>query len=198
MRTQQDEYVQGTESMPTTKIEGFFREFPWAEKYVRKDLVEKVFVSRIEPRLLDYKPRCWRERAYLEEEIFLVDKDGKAIGPEITEPVYSRKHRFWGPLTLQKTVVKKKAGQVQMDETIGEALRNLGEDAEKIRFILSRYFPSLLFLDSEGRRRGVVILYKAPQDVSIPAWIERQIEIEKAAFGDECAAIDAEAEKLPA
>lgn len=174
------------ERMPLEKIEAFFEEFPWVLRYVDGQPVKRVYVSRIEPAFLDYKPLMvsMGKGGYYLEDIFLLDKDGKGVVREVEEIVYHRKYFLFGP-RVGRPEWRRIGCSVSKDTTVGNSLCSLKTEAEKVCFALSYC-----------KYTEAVIIYKSPKGFSIPGWIKQKIAAEVDAFRKECVEIDAEAARL--
>jgi len=177
-------------TMPQTKIDGFFKHFPWLKRLGGYDSdVGQVYVSRVTPELLDYVPINITRAIgfdvdeYWNEYVHFVDGAGKQVNVEYIHRYTSRKYVFFGPM------IKHESKDIALGEihggesTIRGCLFNtIGTRADDVRYIVS-YFSFT----------KAIIVYKVPNGVTLPVWIKQQIEAEKASFKKECAEIDAEA-----
>ncbi|MCX6739138.1 MAG: hypothetical protein NT098_03765 [Candidatus Parcubacteria bacterium] len=82
----QENIGQGPGSMPQTKIDAFLEEFPLVRNYLKNVPIKQVYVSKIEPALLNYTPRLvnvapfWHLRPdWQEEQIIFFDQDGNTL-----------------------------------------------------------------------------------------------------------------------
>lgn len=172
------------ESMPTTKIKAFLREFPWVNDYIDGGICQ-VYVSRVEPELF-YRKLKYVDVGGLEgaalvfEKAFLLDENHELVSLEKEGFYYRKKYFFFGPNILCKRTIKI-TGEVK-NTSIKSVLDKMGERAESVYYILSYW-----------EHTGGVIVYKSPKGMSIPEWIEKQIASERANFQKELAEIDAEA-----
>lgn len=168
--------------MVPTKVEGFFREFPWVRAHL-DDAVTQVYVSRMDTRTL-----LMQRRRYFNERITLLDEEGLLILGEVATRSSRREFFLFGETI---TVVKRRGitGILDPGETVGGKLEALQELAHKVRYVLYEVH--------ERRTDGnadALILYKAPKGVaSVVDWIEQQTEKMSSAYRQFAEAIDAEA-----
>lgn len=157
------DYYLKTYAMKHIKIDGFFEEFPWLDKYLSNRYeIGQLYVSRIEPSILELQRLertvlCgnwfFSEKSIMRERILFLDERGEMIA--IVEEV---------------------------GETVGDAIHRISAfNAKRIAFIVSFF-----------QYTDAVIIYKSPAGISVPKWIEKQIADEKAMFHAEVEAIDAE------
>lgn len=174
--------------MPFTKVEGFLKEFPWVTKFIARADIKQVYVSRITCEVMDYK---LIECGYASEEIFLLDADGCTVTnvKEVVIPAHSRRKFFlFGPMVHIPERRESIVDDFQGHKTpYNYLIRNIlgclnGGNINKVRFVVS-YFELT----------HAVIIYKAPQGITIPDWIQQQIGSEQSAFKGQCQAIDTEA-----
>ena len=149
--------------MPFGQIALFFKEFPWLEMYLYKTCVTHAYVSRVERGLMVYRPRVepvspyptkvkpdvdfWRT-----ERLLFLDASGELVTHQVVE---KQRRFFWS---------SKKAGEIKglvsVGQTVGDALKNLGEDVNRVRFILSHLLKT-----------NVVIVYKTPKVTDFRGWL---------------------------
>jgi hypothetical protein len=198
--------------MPITKINAFLKEFPWVMKYgVPRDDIYNVYVSRISPEIIgrSLESKTFREKVGTEvdlcgsfdiyenvrytEFLHLIDEKGNQVCYNETS-FYQVKavpahRRYWlfGPIVPLVPAHKEKEmkeiyGKVCYGSTLGDKLVELKEGADSVKFVLSYWDQT-----------KAVIIYKVPNGITLPQWIQKQIEAEQAGFQKECADIDAEA-----
>jgi len=201
--------------MPTTKIEAFLKEFPWVTNFVNKFEILQVYVSRISslvmahdlanlkiPAVNQWHPETYESNEWMEtispeinhrEHVFFLDQYGSMVKKEnihvqIMPAIPARPKTWWFgsdiPAVPEHKIEKKTIvfGQVSGPENICDKVVKLMDVADSIRFVLSYWNQS-----------NAVIIYKVPKDVTLPLWIQKQIDDEQAGFKQECEAIDAEA-----
>lgn len=157
------------EPMPPTKIQAFKDQFPWIKRYVTGPIAQ-VYVSRVEPSLLNYSLGWGLEGFFwVYEKIYLLDEKGEIISVEIKRP--GKKYFLFGPI-VSKT--RKVTGVVRYGSSVCSILDGLGEKADSVHFILS-YFEYT----------QAVIVYKLPKGISMLQWIQNDIESEGANFQKE-------------
>jgi hypothetical protein len=193
MKTQAD-LNKDAQPMPSTKVDVFFEQFPWAKKYAYRDPVCHVYTSRIEPALLSYEPSVVSQKerleddfgftetytSYTREDLYLLDASGKIISRAQKSSSKHRKWIFFGPEIVEEHSHVKEIGHV--GGTIANTLRSFTKsEKESIRFILSYWTIT-----------RAMIVYKVPKDCSFPAWIEAEKERERILLEKECAMLDAE------
>ncbi len=83
---EQQHHGRGTAAMPQTKIDAFLEEFSFVRSYLKNVPIKQVYVSKIEPALLNYAPRLvntahfWHLLTdWKEEQIIFFDEDGNAL-----------------------------------------------------------------------------------------------------------------------
>ncbi|MDR3558312.1 MAG: hypothetical protein P4L61_02145 [Candidatus Pacebacteria bacterium] len=196
--------------MPSTKISAFLKEFPWVENYTPQ-AVRSVYVSRISPEIIGRSLESitlkvkvgteydigvvfdiYRDIQH-NESLYLIDEKGDQVYNYETSfhliraiPAH-RKYRFFGPIVpavpaREEKEERKIDGEVHYGTTLGKKLAELGERADSVKFVLSYWDQT-----------GALIVYKVPNGVTLPVWINLQIEAEQAAFKHQCQDIDAEA-----
>ncbi len=150
---------------PPSKIQEFLDEFPWVKQYLN-DTVSQVHVSEIEPALLKYCGQEHRQggryRTYsLYERILLLDENGSIIISKNKE--FTGRTKYWalGWLFGQPRIYEPVTGEV-CSGSVGWTIHKLGDEAKSVRFILS-WFPYYT---------SALILYKIPEGVTLPEWIE--------------------------
>ena len=152
------------------KIEAFFREFPFLERYLEKESVFSVRVSRVDENFLDYKPYKKEDffglimSEYLREKmIFLGGENNEEIltvgkKKRIFKPTKNRLIRI-----LRLFVLYEKLGR----ETVGEALKRV-ENTDDINILLS-------LIPTNQYDKWDVIIYKPPTKLKISKWREEQV-----------------------
>ena len=171
--------MSGSEKMPGTKIDAFFKEFGWLSKYVRKESVNSVFVGRVDHKLLlhsaekedvgDFLPE------YVYESLYFLDENGKDVGRVGLKLIPAKNNYRWWKFWTWSNVVPVHG------ETVYEAVQRLRYEGMASAFYLLSVFSSK------------VIVYKAPKEYTIQEWIEHQHQLERQAIREELGKIDAEA-----
>jgi hypothetical protein len=197
MRTQKETPFTD-EPMSRLKIETFFRQFPWAEEYAYAfgRPVTRVYVQRVEPSLLWYE----RQKQYHEESrgdecgvsyavqvesidserILLIGGDGKIVNHTEHVSMERRKYFLCGPKISWTEPVVYEVGWIKT--TIADALKRLSADeVATIHFVLSYWEES-----------ETMIIYKLPNNCSLPEWIEAETKREQKSLQEQCDEIDAE------
>lgn len=173
------------EHMPSTKINAFLEEFPWVKKYIKEPICQ-VYVSRIEPDLLD-RLLCridvgmLFESQYLYEEAYLLDENKELVVLKEERKYFRKRYLFFGSKILCKRTIRI-VGKVVADTSIRSVMRRLGEKAQSVHYILSYYSYT-----------SGVIIYKSPKNIPIADWVRNKTASEKASFQKTLAEIDAEA-----
>ena len=171
MLTQRDIDMEQRGSMPPTKIEAFFNQFPWAKKFVHGSL-SCVYVMIMEPIFLVYSPGEYVNFAFLfffeifQERLILVDKEGAQVIAETKIP--KKKFWFFGPTVMRE---KKIVGLVNRKCRLYDTALALGEKADNVYFAISYYD----FTET-------AIIYKVPGKLSLGQWIREEKEKEKKLF----------------
>ena len=164
-------------AMPATKISGFFKEFPEIAKITAGEKVSSVFVSRITPLVISRELIWFKVIDFVlgaddytvqAETVYLLDDKYKIVKTSVEVQPKPRKRFFLiGPTITPRPWQYEVVGKVCHPDTVGNKLVELGEEgAQKVKYVLSLC-------------KGVLILYKSPKDLSIPEWIEQQIEKER-------------------
>jgi hypothetical protein len=185
MITQYALYKGEGKRMTALKIEAFKQEFSWIETCLGKDCpVSQAYVSRVEPSLLEHTLLKIQVADFFAdfsclEQIFFINERGEKI--EIKRPFSRRKYRFFGPVITGWIF----SHSLPKDFSIGEAIEEMGNRSDQIRYILS-YHP---YTDA-------VIVYKSPKGMTIREWVASQMKIEREAVQAACAEIDKEAQAL--
>lgn len=162
--------------MPPTKIKAFLQEFPWVGEIIKKPIAN-VYVSKIEPLLLNYPPAKVYdgvdigifEIIYIYESIYFINGEGKIITTKVGKN--RKKYFIFGPMITKIKI----SNTVRPCSTIYSAFNELGERSDSVRFILS-YHEST----------QAVIVYKLPKGILMSEWIQRKIESEKVKFQNVC------------
>ena len=168
--------------MVPTKVEGFFREFPWVRTHL-DDAVTQVYVSRMDTQTL-----LMRRRPYYNEQITLLNEEGLLVLGEVSTRSSRREFFLFG-----KTITVEKrhgiTGILDPGETVGDKLKTLQEHAHTVRYVL--YEVHGRYTDGNV---DALILYKAPKGVvSIVDWIEERTMAMSNAYRQIATAIDNEA-----
>lgn len=144
--------------MPETKIVKFLKQFPWVRRLINPDDISRVYVSGIDPVMIT---RIIRFDGFTDsrEFAFLVDENGELVSRVAEWTVSRKKFIFFGPVTPTKKTWQI-SGSVEPCSTIQCKLEQLGDEAEKIQFLLS--FHSWT---------KVAIVYKRPKGVSLKKWL---------------------------
>ena len=150
--------------MPEGKIVKFLRQFPWVARYIHPDRISQVFVSGITPQMIDRQMRDDTCEVISCEYAYLLDHSGSLVSYMTEETVTSRKYGFFGPVKVEKKPLKV-FGSVESCRTIRWKLDELGNEIDKIKFLLS-------FDD----RTKTAIVYKRPEGADIWEWMKGQIE----------------------
>jgi hypothetical protein len=167
--------------MPRTKVEAFFAEFPWVEKYASGP-IDQVYVSRFTPELTKYVPQEYKGTYYYDESIYFLDENGLQVDLVQEVKYMARKYIFFGHRVEKSSPCLVKGVIHNADCSVFTRLQSLEEKGKSVRFLVSYFFKT-----------QALIVYKVPAGVTLPVWINQQIKAEQTGFKDQCQAIDAEA-----
>jgi hypothetical protein len=160
-------------------LKRFWRQFPWAKKFC--GVVNQAYVSSIEPDLLQYRPEVLgTEFASVNEREKLILINSEFMPVCHTKMERKRRQGFFGSKVVDE--LTEFSGIIFPEENLYSTLQWLEEKAAEVRWVLSYYEP-----------RNAVIIYKAPEGLSVPEWFEKQIEREANKFRLECVEIDGQA-----
>lgn len=164
--------------MPPTKIDGFFKQFPWVRAIIGNRPVKCVRVSMLEPDLfqcMPYQFECSHEQMYL------LDENGEMVMKTVEEISYRKRFIFFGPVVkIQTTNIC--GGIVPRYQTLQQAMNALGEESNQVRYILS-YFCF-------RRYSGSIILYKIPNNSTLRQWFNKEVDKEADSFQKDLDAIE--------
>ncbi|NMC87344.1 MAG: hypothetical protein GYA69_02725 [Candidatus Moranbacteria bacterium] len=139
--------------MPEAKMEAFFVEFPWLCKYIKaeeKKDINRITVSRIDEDFLNrtIKRDLGCDAEYFYEKIIFLNEDGEIIKKELSRKKFSiiRPSTWFQPRFVM--------GVVSYPLTVAHCIAGLGEESEKIAFVLS------IFSDN-------VAIHKPPKKLNI-------------------------------
>lgn len=170
--------------MERSKIEAFFREFPFLTDYISLDLVGDVRVSRLDEKFLKETPV--RDATYLtypdnyqSEIILLLDCDGKQVAEVQAHGNYFlKKRQWWHP--------KRWFGDIVDGESVGDALIRIKDEANKVVYAL--------YLEHHGREHlWKLTLHKPPKTFTLLGWVEELIRREQVVIQGDVLDIDMEA-----
>lgn len=145
-------------SMPRSKLEAFYQEFPWLETLVRKCPSLMINVQRIDLELFKRKRESedvglfFTETVY--EKLYALDATGKPVGM-VGYEILLREKGFWAGF---KPTVRFIRG-----DTLEGLFYRLGIDAPLVEFVVS--------INKES-----VTIYKAPKNMTILAYIHNEIQ----------------------
>lgn len=171
-----------------SKVEMFFREFPFLVNFTAPDKVKTVKVLRVDEKLLATIPNRYSYPLISEdyfEQIILLDKNGLPLGEVKQWGRYpeSTKGRLWRMIGLVEN-------PRHQGESVADALHRLGEVTERIVYILS--LEKETKVNSDYFR---LVLYKPPKNFTLKEWIDSAVSRQQETLQKEIAEIDAEAEK---
>ena len=162
-------YMQvGSPAMPETKIRKFLKQFTWVSpNFVPQEHISQVYVSGVDPQMIDRmlevgKPYFIEEDGY-RECAFLLDENGQVVTRQVEVVKTWKKYFLFGPVCTKKHPVTFD-GRVRSWGTIRSALNNLGDQVDRVRFILS--------YDAWTK---VVIVYKRPTGAGFWEWVRDEI-----------------------
>jgi len=163
-----EEKMSDKERMPLSKLEAFYREFPWLEKVIDKEYVNTIKVERIDLELYRRQRRSHTNNDYwgeahivYDETLVVITKDGLISG------TVGRKEE---PMTvpIQKGFWRRFfEDEINLDiyyDTLEGLFLRLG----------SLRTPMIGFVVSVCGRD--VVIYKAPKDMTVQAYIEQEIQ----------------------
>jgi len=181
--------------MPPTKLEAFHQQFPWAKQYATGP-ISQVYVSRVEPDLLNQENHIWLKvktfcpgvlfddeilaNRQFPVELYLLDKDGRPLTIDGERVVYYQKY-WWLPIEKARKEPCKIPSKVR-DGTVSSTLEAFQQREKDVRFVLSYC-----------ERTKALITYKVPDGLSLLEWVDRQRILEREQFQKACSDIDAEA-----
>ncbi|MCK9352293.1 MAG: hypothetical protein M0P76_05930 [Candidatus Pacebacteria bacterium] len=165
--------------MSHSQIKGYLEEFGgWLQYWTRTVAwspysIDRYYTSRLEPEILEHKP----ERVRISWSPFK---------PE-WEKWDTEKIILIGKTTFKVLGVHYEGEMVDYLKTVGETIDGY-PNKEEITHIFSYW-----------KHTNAAIIYKSPQGISVPDWIEKLVAKEKAKIHAEVEAIDAEytAQELP-
>jgi hypothetical protein len=174
--------------MERSKVEAFFREFPFLKDFINSNAVGEVKVSRVDEKLLKEIP--YRDEHFMtfpadahKDIALLLDADGKSLGSVRQEGTYNLAPRKWYDL-------RRWAGERVQGESIGDALIRLKDDAKKVVYVL--------WLEAHGREwnKWKITLHKPPKTFTLLSWIETLVQHEQACIQADVHLIDEEGAKV--
>ncbi len=159
--------------MPQTKLDVFFKQFPWAINFTDNYEVHQVYVSGLFPELLDYRALHISEVVgyetdeYWNEIIYFVDEVGVQVDYVYFEEKYmQRKYLFFGPIVEKTDVRKDESKIVGNNWSIKEVLKGtLKEQKDRVRYIVSHF-----------TKTNALIIYKVPHGTTVSEWIKGQVD----------------------
>jgi hypothetical protein len=143
--------------MPESKLSGILdKEHPWIRRELR-GRVNAVYFYTAGRDILSKSPITVEEGPMgimHPEEITLRSQDGRVVVKD--QVAVSKKFWLFGPKVFR---VKKVYGEVNHRQNVGEVVKNLGDQADTIKYVVYYY-----------RESGVVIINKIPLKTSIKVW----------------------------
>ena len=194
--------------MPQTKIDAFFKEFPWLIKYTSPQVAKCLYVKRVERSILTQYP-CTATEVFLREDFFIgkeyhhleatvrfLDESGNELLQvgrwEVVIPakVIPAKPARWFHKARPAVEVPEKRKWRHGSETIQSALKRLGEmsDEKNKGFFILSVLPSSCY-------GSLVTIFKTPKGYDLISWIAAEFERERQEIKAQCAGIDADLER---
>lgn len=158
--------------MNRSKINAFFKEFPFLKEHIHKEAVTGAKVARIDFGLLE------TTRVFDFREIFLLDRNGKRLAEVGMEVNY--RFIIWKPSTWLRNWI---------NESVGETIERLPEIANRTYYVL----VSQDSLDTGEMGSRSIVLYKPPKDFTLAGWLARRKQRATAELRTAIQTIDAEA-----
>ena len=178
--------------MPQTKIDAFFKEFPWLIKYTSPQVAKCLYVKRVECSILTQYPNTATEVVPNDDPIFgygpydleatvrFLDESGNELLQvgrwELVTPakVIPAKPARWFRKARPAVEVPEKREWRHGWETIQSALKRLGEmsDERNKGFFILSVLPSSYY-------GSLVTIFKTPKDYDLISWIAAEFERER-------------------
>ncbi len=169
MQKMEQKIDEDNRKISNSKVEAFFKRFPFLSKYAKKDRVSGIAVLRIKEELLsEYRYCSCTFKTH--NDFLLLDETGEKLTHvgEILEP----KSFWWLP--------------APRSQNIGEALHyleNIGK-IQKAKFVLSI-----------RSCRGEIILFAPPRGFTISGWLDEQVRVASEKLTSQLEKIDSEAKE---
>lgn len=160
--------------MPRSKIEAFYREFPWLEKLVKIDPCICINVQRIDLELFRKKLKRFNIEGLFSsyhqpaENMYALNEKGEVLG-QVGYKKLERKPTFWQKLTCSYYTL-----YLNNEEALEDLFRRLDSQGtvSQVAFVLSVCTQYL-----GGDLIRYVTIYKAPKDMSVYDYLEQEIAI---------------------
>jgi len=134
--------------MTRSKIDAFFKEFPFLGNFFTKESVEEIKVARISEETLDLTPDV-RMNGEIWKPILFLDRDGHKL-LEVGVRTFAKK--WYDPTTW--------SGVSRSWERISGGLERMGQKSDAVRYILQF-----------DRHNGHLTIYKTPKNLTIREWL---------------------------
>lgn len=140
--------------MTRSKIQAMFREFPFLRNFFNPENIYEIKISRVDEETLDLHPEDYDRVNPLW--VKLLDEEGREVTTlGSTKPIPICR-KWYNPSTWK--------GRVSYWETVSDALLRLGEEAERVTYVLKASDSTSI--------RSSICLYKSPKGFSIRKWLD--------------------------
>jgi hypothetical protein len=157
------------------RVDAFFEEFPFLEKYVRKERLSDVpKVKRMDLFFLSCRPKS-SFNMISGVQILLISKEGEKICEVKKEKIRHEEGKFWDPSTWGGKDVKVPG------ETVYEAIQKL-PNPDTIRYALCIFYKRDLSCE--------LVIYKIPSGQTFSEWLDKLGEIAQKELKEEIAKVD--------